>query len=256
MKKLLSFLLVTGLCWCSLFYWTSGLAQEAIGEDTKSTFESLVLDIIKKNPEVIKQALEDYEKEVAKKQEEEEFKKQLEDRAEVSIGDSPVRGEKKAQYTLIAFSDFQCPFCKRGDDTAKQFLKNHEKEVKYVFKNFPLSFHPQAMPAAKAAWAAGKQGKFYEYHDKLFEDQGKLGEEQYVQIAKDLKLNLERFNKDRSSEEAEKEVNAEMKQGQDIGISGTPGFLLNGVKILGAYPLDHFEKVFMHLENEKTAQNK
>lgn len=241
MKKLLTLLLAITL-----------FVPVAFAEEGTATFEGLILDIIKKNPQVIKEALEKYEKEAAEKEKEEEFKKLLSDRVEVDIGNSQIRGDKKAEYTIIAFSDFQCPFCKRGDDTIKELMKRYDKKIRYVFKNFPLGFHPEAMPAAKAVWAAGKQEKFYEFHDKLFENQAKLGDELYVQIAKDLKLNVDKFNKDRASQEAEKEINAEMKQAQDIGISGTPGFLLNGVKILGAYPVDHFEKVMKELET--TAQ--
>lgn len=212
------------------------------------SFDNLVLDIIKRNPQVVKEALEKYEKELAEKQKEDEFNKLLEDRAEVKIGESPVKGDKKAEYTIIGFSDFQCPFCKRGDDTIKEVLKKYDKKVKYVFKHLPLGFHPQAAPASKAAYAAGKQGKFFEYHDKLFENQAKLGEELYVQIAKDLNLDIDRFNKDRVSEGAEKQIQEDTKQAQEIGVQGTPGFILNGVKILGAYPLEHFEKVISRLE--------
>lgn len=221
-------------------------APFALAEET--SFESLVLDIIKKNPQVIKEALQKFEKEAANKQQEEEFNKLFEDRAEVEIGKSPVKGDKKAEYTIIGFTDFQCPFCKRGDDTIKEVLKKYDKKVKYVLKHFPLGFHPQAAPASKAAWAADKQGKFFEFHDKLFENQGKLGEELYVQIAKDLNLDLEKFNKDKASEDAQKQIDEDMNQAKAVGIQGTPGFILNGVKILGAYPLEHFEKVISRLE--------
>lgn len=212
------------------------------------TFESLILDVIKKNPQIIKQALEKYEQDLAAKQQEEEFNKLLSERVEVEAGNSYVLGNKKADYTVIAFSDFQCPFCKRGDDTVKALMKKYDNKVKYIFKHFPLGFHSEAAPASKAAWAAGKQNKFYEYHDKLFENQGKLGDELYVQIAKDLSLDIEKFNKDRNSEEAQKQIDADMKAGEAVGIRGTPGFVLNGVKIYGAYPIEHFEKVISHLE--------
>ena len=235
MKKLLSLFLAFTL-----------LAPAVFAEE--SSFENLVLDIIKKNPQAIKEALEKYERESAEKRQDDEFNKLFQDRVQIEIGQSPVRGDKKAEYTIIAFSDFQCPFCKRGDDTIKELMKKHDKKIKYIFKNLPLGFHPEAAPAAKAALAAGKQGKFYEYHDKLFENQAKLGDETYVQIAKDLSLNLDKFNKDRNSEETEKQIQEDMKQGQEAGIQGTPGFILNGVKILGAYPVDHFEKIITRLE--------
>ena len=235
MKKLLLLVLVTIL-----------LIPAAFAEE--SSFESLILDVIKKNPQVVKEALDKYEKETAEKQKEDEFNKLLEDRVEVEVGKSEIRGDKKAEYTVIAFSDFQCPFCKRGDDTIKAVMQKYDKKVRYIFKHFPLGFHPEAAPASKAAWAAGKQGKFYEYHDKLIENQGKLGDELYVQIAKDLKLNMDKFNKDRASDEAQKQIDEDIKAGQAVGISGTPGFILNGVKILGAYPVEHFEKVISKLE--------
>lgn len=235
MKKIISLMLAM------LLFIPAAFAEEL-------NFENLVLEIIKKNPQVIKEALEKFEKEAAEKQKEAEFEKLLAEKVEIEIGESPVKGEKKADYTIIGFSDFQCPFCKRGDDTIKQLLAKYDKRIKYVFKQFPLSFHPEAAPAAKASWAAGKQNKFFEYHDKLFENQGKLGEEVYVQIAKELSLDLEKFNKDRASEDAQKQIDLDMKQAQGIGIQGTPGFVLNGVKIYGAYPVDHFEKIITRLE--------
>ncbi|OGI08023.1 MAG: hypothetical protein A3I68_00580 [Candidatus Melainabacteria bacterium RIFCSPLOWO2_02_FULL_35_15] len=222
------------------------LAPVALAEE--NSFENLVLDIIKKNPQIIKDALEKYEKEAVEKKQEDEFNKLFEDKVQIEIGESPVKGDKKAEYTIVTFSDFQCPFCKRGDDTIKELMKKYDKKIKYVFKSFPLGFHPEAAPAAKAAWAADKQGKFFEYHDKLFENQGKLGEDLYVQIAKDLNLNLDKFNKDRASEDAAKSIQADTKQGQEVGIQGTPGFILNGIRILGAYPIDHFEKIISKLE--------
>lgn len=245
MKKLLSFVLAAILL-CP----TVAFAQN-------QSFEDLVLDIIKKNPGVIKEALEKYEQELADKAKEEEFKNLLEDRVEVKIGKTPIHGKKKAKYTIIAFSDFQCPFCSRGNETVKQLLEKYGDDINYVFKHFPLSFHPEAAPAAKACWAAGKQDKFYEYHDLLFENQAKLGEELYIQLAEELDLNIEKFNKDRKSDDAEKAIKEDMEQGQAIGIRGTPGFILNGVKIFGAYPVDYFEKVISALQEEenKTAKN-
>ena len=117
----------------------------------------------------------------------------------------------------------------------------------FVYKNLPLPFHPEAMPSAKAALAAGRQGKFFEYHDKLYENQAQIGEALYVQTAKDLGLNIEKFNTDRNSKEIEDQVKADADQASKLGFNGTPGFALNGVKILGAYPQEHFEKIIAAL---------
>ena len=246
MKKFLAFLITVIMF----------MPSAAFAEGT--TFEDLVLDVIKKNPQAVKEALEKYEQDVTEKAKEDEFKNLLQDRAEVEIGKTPIRGKKKAKYTVIAFSDFQCPFCKRGDDTIKELLKKYGDDMNYVFKHFPLGFHPEAAPASKACWAAGQQDKFYEFHDKLFENQGQLGEELYVKIAGELNLNMEKFNKDRASAEAQVAVDEDTAEGQKAGIKGTPGFLLNGVKIFGAYPVEHFEKVISALDEDtnKAANNK
>ena len=124
------------------------------------TFEDLILDVIKKNPQIIKEALEKHERELAEKQKQDEFANLLQDRVKVDIGKTPIDGDKNAKYQIIAFSDFQCPFCKRGDDTVKALRAKYGKDVSYVFKQFPLGFHPEAKPAAKAVYAAGKQGKY------------------------------------------------------------------------------------------------
>lgn len=214
------------------------------------SFDEKVLEVIKKNPQVIKESLEKYEQEAASRKEDDEFKQLLKDKVTVDIGKSPIHGDKKAKYTIIAFSDFQCPFCKRGDDTIKALEKKYGKDLRYVFKHFPLGFHPEARPASKALWAAGEQGKFYEYHDKLWENQRELGDATYLKLAEELKLDIEKFNKDRNSDAAEEQIKEDVKAGEAIGIRGTPGFIVNGVKVLGAYPVEHFEKVINALDKE------
>ncbi len=183
----------------------------------------------------------------AQPSEEEKFKQQLADKVNVDLGDTPVFGNKNAKIMIVVFSDFQCPFSKRGADTLHGLKQKYGDNLMYVYKNLPLPFHPEAMPAAKAAVAAGKQGKFYEFHDKLFEKQGEIGEALYVQIAKELGLNMQKFNADRNSPEVEAQVKADATQANSLGFNGTPGFSVNGVKVLGAYPQEHFEKVITAL---------
>lgn len=178
---------------------------------------------------------------------EDEFKKQLADKVNVDIGNTPVLGDRNAKIMIIVFSDYQCPFSKRGADTTKALIQKYGRNISYVYKNLPLGFHDQAMPAAKAATAAGKQGKYYEFHDKLFENQDKLGEALYTQIARDLGLDMNKFNADRNSAEVEAQVKADATQASNLGFNGTPGFTVNGVKVLGAYPIDHFEKIISAL---------
>ena len=158
-----------------------------------------------------------------------------------------VLGEQNAPVTVVEYGDFQCPFSKRGADTVNALKQKYGNKLMFVYKNLPLGFHPEAMPSAKAALAAGRQGKFYEFHDKLYENQDTLGEALYLKIATELGLNMKRFNTDRNSPEIESQIKADAEQAGKLGFNGTPGFALNGVKVLGAYPVEHFEKIISAL---------
>lgn len=222
----------------------------SLGKGGGTNFDNKVIEAIKNNPEAIKTALggsAPVPQPQAPPSEEEQLKQALADKINVDIGNTPVYGNKNAPIMLIVFSDFQCPFSKRGFDTAHALIQKYGNKVMYVYKHLPLPFHPEAMPAAKAVQAAGKQGKYYEYHDKLFENQSQLGEELYVKLAKDLGLNMDKFNADRNGAEIEEQVKKDAAQANSLGFNGTPGFALNGVKILGAYPQEHFEKIITAL---------
>lgn len=186
------------------------------------------------------------QQEAMKKQEEQqkaEIEDQFKNPAKIDISGSPVKGPAGAKVTIVEFSDFQCPYCRRGYETMEQVAKQYPNDVKIVFKHFPLPFHNEAEPASKAAWAAQQQGKFWEYHEELFKNQDKLGSEYYVELAKSLKLDVEKFKKDMASEAAAKQVKTDMEIGQKNGIQGTPGFFVNGVAVKGAYPAEHFKGI-------------
>ena len=177
------------------------------------------------------------------KAEEQELEDQFKNPVKIEVGNSPVTGAKDAKVTIIEFSDFQCPFCKRGKDTMEQILKAYPNDVRVVFKHMPLSFHKMAKPCALATIAAGKQGKFWEMHNEFFDNQGSLSDEFIVATAKKLGLNIDKFNADRGSKAAEEQLNADIALAGKNGISGTPGFFVNGVAVKGAYPFDHFKKI-------------
>lgn len=225
------------------------LVLNLLAFESKKNFEKAVLEIMKKGPDVANGTGNIPPPNMppipppAPPSEEEQLKQQLADKINVDLGNTPIQGNKDAKIMIIVFSDFQCPFSKRGADTVHALMQKYGNNLMYVYKNLPLPFHPEAMPAAKAALAAGRQGKFYEYHDKLFEKQGELGEALYLQIAKDLGLNIAKFNADRNNPEIEAQVKADAAQANSLGFNGTPGFAVNGVKVLGAYPVEHFEKV-------------
>lgn len=164
-------------------------------------------------------------------------------RYRVDIGNSHVQGPANALITIVAFTDYQCPFCKRVQPTVEAIQKKYKREVRLVHKHNPLPMHNRAMAAALAAEAAGKQGKFWKMHELLWTDIRMLTDERFEQFAVELGLNIRRFNKDRSSADLEKRIKAEQKQGQKVGARGTPAFFINGRFLSGAQPQDAFERV-------------
>ena len=114
-----------------------------------------------------------------------------------------------------------------------QILEAYPKDVRFVYKNYPLPFHKQALPAAHAAVAAGKQGKFWEMHDEIFKNYRTLDDEYYVKAAGELGLNVEQFNKDFASQETKDFVANEMKEARANGVRGTPTIFINGKKPQG-----------------------
>ncbi len=152
---------------------------------------------------------------------------------DIKIGNSFTKGPKDAAVTIVEWSDFQCPFCAQAKDLVHQILDAYPKDVQVVFKNYPLPFHQNAMPAAKAAIAAGKQGKFWEMHDKLFENFKTLSQEKYEEWAKELGLDVAKFKTDMESPETAAQVTAEMKEAGEVGVRGTPSFFINGKQPAG-----------------------
>lgn len=169
------------------------------------------------------------------------------------IKDAPMRGDADALVTIVAFSEFQCPFCARALPTIDEVLDTHGSDVRVFFKDYPLPFHNEAGPAAEAAHAAGKQGKFWEYHDLLFENQKTLGDEKYVELAEKLNLDIDQFNEDRESDEIKAIVADSLKLAGDLQVRGTPNFFINGANIRGAQPAAAFNKL---IEQEKEAMQK
>lgn len=187
------------------------------------------------------------------KQQQAALEAQFKNPVKVDVGNSPSKGPKDAPITIVEFSDFECPFCARGANTVEDVLKAYPDKVRVVFKNLPLPFHKRAEPAAKAALAAGKQGKFWEMHDKLFKNQRGLTDTYINKCAEELKLDLEKFKADMKSDEIDKQIKDDKAQASKIGISGTPGFSVNGVLVKGAYPVDHFKMIIDRWLEKKDA---
>lgn len=169
---------------------------------------------------------------------------------DVAYDPARVKGDPKAPITIVEFSDYQCPFCKKTESTLKEILTKYNGQVKLAYLDFPLrEIHPRAQPAAEAAHCAGEQGKFWEYHDALFEDQSKLAAADLLSRAKALKLDETSFQSCLESGRFKSKVEADLEAGNKAGVAGTPGFFVNGIFLSGAQPQAEFEKI---IDNQLT----
>lgn len=164
---------------------------------------------------------------------------------------NPVKGPKDAEITIVDYSEFQCPFCARSRSTLDELESRYEGDIRIVYKHYPLPFHDEAVPAGRAAYAAHQQGKFWEFHDYLFANQKNLGDALYVEAATELGLDLDQFNVDRRSERAKEVVEKDAADGAQVGVRGTPFFLINGVPLSGAQPVANFERIIERVLEEQ-----
>ena len=162
-------------------------------------------------------------------------------KADVKLGDAPVKGAASAPVTVIAFSDFQCPFCSRAVPTLKQIEEQYPGKVRIAFKQLPLPFHDKAHLAAEASLAANEQGKFWQMHDKLFANQQALDRPSLEKYAQELGLDMAKFKAALDSGKFKDKVDAESKEGAAVGATGTPTFFINGTRLVGAQPFDAFK---------------
>ena len=159
----------------------------------------------------------------------------------MEVGGAPVKGNPQAPVTVVAFSEFQCPFCARVRPTLDALLEAYPKDVRLVWKNLPLKFHEHAKLAAEAALAAHEQGKFWPMYERLFENQSALDPPALEQHAEAVGLDVERFRQALHDKRHLATVEADMQLAEEAGIRGTPSFYINRVPLTGAQPLEAFE---------------
>lgn len=182
---------------------------------------------------------------------------------DVSADDDAFLGKKDAPVTIVEFSDFQCPFCRNfAKDTLPQLKKEYidTGKARLVYRDFPLSFHPGAIPAAQGAECAKEQGKFWEMHDTLFAEQGKQGTGTIQFTVDDIKkwavqsgVNATKFNQCLDSGKYKQEVEKDMADGTAAGVSGTPSTFINGRIVVGAQPFSAL-KVIIDEELKKAGK--
>jgi protein-disulfide isomerase len=164
-------------------------------------------------------------------------------RLAVAIGNAPRKGSPSAPVTIVEFSDYQCPFCKRTQATLQQLAVKYGDQVSFAFKDFPLNkLHPQAQAAAEAAHCAGEQGKYWEYHDALF-GASALDPESLREAASQIPLDQSAFQACTAAGKYKERVESNSLEGRQLGVNSTPSFFVNGVFLSGSQPLAAFEKV-------------
>ena len=214
----------------------------------------IITEAMEKNPgkfgEAIQKAAFEARRQSQAKMEEDkkkEMEEQYKNPKKVPIADRPLRGPKDAPMVLVVYSDFQCPYCQRGAATVDELKAKYGEKLQVIFKHLPLDFHPMAMPAAKRFEAIAKQSadKAWAFHDLVFKNQQKFsdGEKFLDEMAKKAGANMAQMKKDIDSDSVKKIIEADMKEAGELGVRGTPGFLMNGVVVHGALPAQAFDEI-------------
>lgn len=238
------------------------------GDQLKKAIEkdpSIVFAAIEKDPDqfievVNKAAGEAQQRRQAKAQEEEKGKRDAEFanplKPEIQEGRA-IWGPADAAITIVEYSDFECPFCQRGYNTIQEVKKAYPGKIRLVFKHMPLDFHPNAMPGSKYFEAIARQSseKAYKFHDEVFVNQKELrdcgqskdalgcGDKFYSKMAKKVGADLSKLKKDLADASLMDRINKDMEEARSFGMTGTPGFVINGVSLKGAFPFPEFKTV-------------
>jgi len=239
------------------------MSDAQFNEKLKKAFKddpNLLKEAVESHPAefvtAVQNAVKGAQEDMAKKREDEEkkkFEESLDKPLVPVISDKEaIRGTKGAPLLLVEYSDFECPFCTRGYETVNALLKKYEGKIQFVYKHLPLSFHPQAMISAQYYEAIKMQNheKAFKFHDAIFAEQEKLknGEGFLKSVAKKLNVDMAKLAKDIDSKEVLNKIEADQEEAAKFGFQGTPGFLLNGVPVKGAYPAEHFIQIVEELQ--------
>lgn len=234
--------------------------KEAVEKDP-----SIVFVAIEKDPEqfieVVNKAAQNAQRKAQEKAVAEEGKKrddEFKNPLKPAVEDGRVIfGPKDAKVTIIEYSDFECPYCAKGHATVDEVMKAYPKDVRVVYKHLPLDFHPMAMPAAQyfEAIALQDHAKAEKFYNMVFENQGELRTKKEAFLkdaAKKVGADLKKVESDLNSEVVKKRIEADMEEARKFDFSGTPGFLINGVSLRGAYPFADFKEIIdRHLKEAK-----
>jgi protein-disulfide isomerase len=171
--------------------------------------------------------------------------KLLEDPVTIDVAGSPVKGPEDARITLVEFSDFECPFCFAAVASVNEIMAAFPKDIRLIYKQFPLETHPHAQIAAEASLAANEQGKFWEMYNVLFKNSRRLSRENILAWARDIGLNMDKFQADLASGKYKGVIEKDLKDGETAGVYGTPSFYINGKQYNGEVTLDALKPILL-----------
>jgi len=174
------------------------------------------------------------------------FKKPTMERVQIEVGDAPLIGKKDAKIQIVAFSDFQCPYCSRGADVMHAVAKKYGSKVGITFRHYPLPFHDRATPASEMSLCVKKIGgddKFWKFHDIAFKNQDKLDNDSLMKFAKDAGVDSAKAKECYDKGEFKEKVAADMAYGNKVGVRSTPTFFVNGQMVAGTHTTHKFSKI-------------
>lgn len=240
----------------------TGCSSTETIEKTIEKNPDIVFNAIEKNPErflkVVQEAAKSAQELAAKKraeQEEAELAQAFENPLTPAINNNEaVLGPDNAPITLVEYSDFECPYCSRGYETVQSLLKKYPGKIRFVYKHLPLNFHPSADIAARYFEAIRLQSpqKAFEFHDKIFTSQSSLkqGEKFLKKVALDVGANMKKLAIDIQSKEVQEKLENHENEARMFNMQGTPGFIINGIPVRGAYPAEYFVSIIEKLQEK------
>jgi protein-disulfide isomerase len=226
-------------------------APAGFSDAQKTEIHGVIKDYLIGNPEVIVEAMQAYQVNEQKRQDEQAASKIKEHQASFSGDLFPSIGDKDADVIVVEFFDYNCGYCKKALPDI-QALNAQDKKIKFVFMEMPI-LGPTSLEAAKWALAARKQDKYFEFHSALMSFQGEKSEEALTDMAKEIGLDLEKLKSDAGSEEIQNAINSSVEIARDIGIQGTPGFIVGDKLFRGYVGIDAMKSA---VDETRKASNK
>ena len=238
---------------CGLFFLaaiSASAADVSVGTVTidDNVLKKAIIQVIQDDPKMVYDAYMAYQRQLAQERDAQQLEYSFKNPATVPVRpDNPAKGPDNAPITIVCFMDFQCPYCARSVFTISDLMERYPGKIKLVYKNNPLPNHTAALDAAKAALAAGKQGKYWEFRDRLYADMSRLNDAGYVKLAGELGLDLAKFNADRRSPDVAATITADQKEAAGLSLRSVPFFYVNGIPVKGAKSVDYFRMVIDRL---------